>query len=124
VSRRRSFAKSAKWRDDLLGPNLALGLFLDLLSDKRAIQYFAYPDWKFDRLRKEYSDGRYESGTDIADDVLGWAEDAARRCCQENCGWRLRSRPHGVRGKRQLITAAWSWWTLFGDGLRCGRAGS
>ena len=29
--------------------------------DKRAIQYFAYPDWKFDRLRKEYPDGRYES---------------------------------------------------------------
>ena len=36
--------------------------------DKRAIQYFAYPDWKFDRLRKEYPDGRYESGADIADD--------------------------------------------------------
>jgi hypothetical protein len=35
--------------------------------DKRAIQYFAYPDWKFDRLRKEYPDGRYESGADIAD---------------------------------------------------------
>src|SRR5258705_12685168 len=36
--------------------------------DKRAIQYFAYPDWKFDRLRKEYPDGRYESGADIAED--------------------------------------------------------
>ena len=36
--------------------------------DQRAIQYFAYPDWKFDRLRKEYPDGRYESGADIADD--------------------------------------------------------
>jgi len=36
--------------------------------DKRAIQYFAYPHWKFDRLRKEYPDGRYESGADIADD--------------------------------------------------------
>jgi hypothetical protein len=36
--------------------------------DKRAIQYFAYPNWKFDRLRKEYPDGRYESGADIADD--------------------------------------------------------
>ena len=36
--------------------------------DKRAIQYFVYPDWKFDRLRKEYPDGRYESGADIADD--------------------------------------------------------
>jgi hypothetical protein len=36
--------------------------------DRRAIQYFAYPDWKFDRLRKEYPDGHYESGADIADD--------------------------------------------------------
>ena len=36
--------------------------------DKRAIQYFAYPDWKFDRLRKEYPDGRYEAGADIAGD--------------------------------------------------------
>ena len=36
--------------------------------DKRAIQYFAYPDWKFDRLRKEFPDGHYESGADIADD--------------------------------------------------------
>jgi hypothetical protein len=35
--------------------------------DKRAVQYFAYPDWKFDRLRKEYPDGRYESGANIAD---------------------------------------------------------
>jgi hypothetical protein len=36
--------------------------------EKHAIQYFAYPNWKFDRLRKEYPDGRYEAGADIADD--------------------------------------------------------
>jgi hypothetical protein len=36
--------------------------------DKRAIQYYAYPDWKFDRLRKEYPDGRFESGADITAD--------------------------------------------------------
>jgi hypothetical protein len=35
--------------------------------DKRAIQYFAYPDWKFDRLRSEEPDGPYEAGLDIAD---------------------------------------------------------
>jgi hypothetical protein len=35
--------------------------------DKRAIQYFSYPNWKFDRLRKEFPDGRYESGADIID---------------------------------------------------------
>jgi hypothetical protein len=33
--------------------------------DKRAIQYFAYPDWKFDRLREEYPDGRYEAAANI-----------------------------------------------------------
>ncbi|MEO2213072.1 hypothetical protein ABGV40_19700 [Paenibacillus amylolyticus] len=33
--------------------------------DKRALQYFAYPDWKFNRLREEYPDGRFEAGADI-----------------------------------------------------------
>ena len=36
--------------------------------DKRAVQYFGYPDWKFDRLREQYPDGHYESGADIAED--------------------------------------------------------
>jgi hypothetical protein len=31
----------------------------------RAVQYFAYPDWPFDRLREAYPDGRYESTADI-----------------------------------------------------------
>jgi hypothetical protein len=33
--------------------------------DKRAVQYFAYPDWRFERLRQEYPDGRFEAGADI-----------------------------------------------------------
>jgi Domain of Unknown Function (DUF1080) len=33
--------------------------------EHRAIQYFAYPDWPFDRLRAERPDGPYESGADI-----------------------------------------------------------
>jgi hypothetical protein len=33
--------------------------------DRRAIQYFAYPDWPFDRLRDAYPDGRYEAGLAI-----------------------------------------------------------
>lgn len=33
--------------------------------DKRAVQYFAYPDWRFDRLREVYPDGRYEAGANI-----------------------------------------------------------
>jgi hypothetical protein len=33
--------------------------------NKRALQYFAYPDWRFERLREEYPDGRYEAGADI-----------------------------------------------------------
>lgn len=36
--------------------------------DRRAIQYFAYPDWKFDRLREAFADGRYEAGADVAPD--------------------------------------------------------
>ena len=36
--------------------------------DQRAIQYFAYPDWPFDRLRTEYPDGRYEAPADIGPD--------------------------------------------------------
>ena len=36
--------------------------------DQRAIQYFCYPEWKFDRLREEYPDGDYEAGADIGPD--------------------------------------------------------
>lgn len=35
--------------------------------DRRAVQYYAYPDWKFDRLRADYPDGRFEAGADIRD---------------------------------------------------------
>jgi hypothetical protein len=34
----------------------------------RAVQYFAYPEWRYQRLRDEYPDGRYESGADIKPD--------------------------------------------------------
>jgi hypothetical protein len=34
--------------------------------DKRAVQYFAYPDWRYERLRDTYPDGRYEAAADIA----------------------------------------------------------
>ena len=34
--------------------------------DRRAIQYFAFPDWKFDRLRNEEPDGGFEAGANIA----------------------------------------------------------
>lgn len=35
---------------------------------QRAVQYFAYPEWNFERLREEYPDGRYESGAHIGPD--------------------------------------------------------
>lgn len=35
----------------------------------RAVQYFVYPEWKFDRLREEYPDGPFEAGADIKPDV-------------------------------------------------------
>jgi len=34
---------------------------------RRAVQYVAYPDWTFDRLRRE-TPGRYEAGADIGPD--------------------------------------------------------
>lgn len=34
--------------------------------DQRAIQYFCYPEWKFDRLREEYPEGDFEAGAHIA----------------------------------------------------------
>ena len=36
----------------------------DLVRRQHTVQYFAYPDWKFDRLRRE-TPGRYEAGADI-----------------------------------------------------------
>jgi hypothetical protein len=33
--------------------------------DKRAVQYFAYPDWRYERLRETHPDGRYEAAADI-----------------------------------------------------------
>jgi hypothetical protein len=35
---------------------------------QRAVQYFAYPEWNFERLREEYPDGHYESSADIGPD--------------------------------------------------------
>ncbi|SEI93974.1 protein of unknown function [Arthrobacter sp. yr096] len=34
----------------------------------RGLQYFAYPEWDFERLREEYPDGRYEAKADIGPD--------------------------------------------------------
>lgn len=33
--------------------------------DSRGVQYYAYPDWKFDRLREEEPNGGFEAGADI-----------------------------------------------------------
>jgi hypothetical protein len=37
----------------------------DEVRGQRAVQYFAYPDWPFDRLREERRDEGFESGADI-----------------------------------------------------------
>lgn len=34
--------------------------------DKRAVQWFAFPDWPFSRLRRAFPDGPYETGADVA----------------------------------------------------------
>jgi hypothetical protein len=36
--------------------------------DARAVQYYSYPDWKFDRLRAEEPSNSFEAGADIAPD--------------------------------------------------------
>lgn len=36
--------------------------------DRRAVQHFTYPDWRFDRLRDAFPDGRFEAGADIGPD--------------------------------------------------------
>ena len=33
--------------------------------DRRAVQYFAFPGWPFDRLREAYPDGRFEAPADL-----------------------------------------------------------
>ena len=35
---------------------------------RRAVQYFAYPEWKYQRLREEYPEGTFEAGADIRPD--------------------------------------------------------
>ncbi|HZA30249.1 MAG TPA: hypothetical protein VE462_01860 [Propionibacteriaceae bacterium] len=47
-----------------------------MASDQRAIQYFGYPEWKFDRLREEYPDGRYEVGANIGPDAWSDIDDS------------------------------------------------
>jgi hypothetical protein len=32
---------------------------------QRAVQYFAYPDWRYEHLREQYPDGRFECAADI-----------------------------------------------------------
>lgn len=34
----------------------------------RAVQYFAFPEWRYQRLRDEYPDGRYECAAEIKPD--------------------------------------------------------
>jgi hypothetical protein len=33
--------------------------------DRRAVQYFSYPSWRYERLRETYPDGRHEAAADI-----------------------------------------------------------
>ncbi|GAB2586418.1 hypothetical protein GCM10009593_26830 [Microlunatus antarcticus] len=37
--------------------------------NRRAVQYFSYPDWPFDRLREAYPDGRFEAPADLLPDI-------------------------------------------------------
>jgi hypothetical protein len=84
--------------------------------DQRAIQYFAYPNWKFDRLREQYPDGGLRSGRGHRPRRMDHAQARHRRRpagrdCQRNRnpgiernqgGTRRRSR-RPVRQHRQRI---------------------
>lgn len=52
-----------------LRPLNGVGLNPPPPRDRRAAQYFAYPDWRFARLRENYPDGRFEAAADIAPDT-------------------------------------------------------
>ncbi|MGK9147747.1 DUF1080 domain-containing protein [Plantibacter flavus] len=51
-----------------LRPTNGIRTGVDEPRRSRGLQYFAYPDWPFDRLRTERPDGGYESAADIAPD--------------------------------------------------------
>ena len=46
-------------------PYNGLSVVPDEVRRQRAVQYFAYPGWPFDRLRRERPDDGFESGADI-----------------------------------------------------------
>jgi hypothetical protein len=46
-------------------PYNGLSIAPDDVRGRRAVQYFAYPDWPFDRLRAERAEEGFESGADI-----------------------------------------------------------
>jgi hypothetical protein len=52
-----------------LRPLNGIGLNPPVPRDRRAVQYFAYPDWRFEKLREDYPDGRFEAAADIAPDI-------------------------------------------------------
>jgi hypothetical protein len=52
-----------------LRPLNGIGLNPPPPRDRRAAQYFAFPDWRFERLRENYPDDRFEAAADIAPDT-------------------------------------------------------
>lgn len=69
----RGFAGIAFGIDDALGtfecayirPLNGIGLLPPPPRDRRAVQYFAYPEWPFDVLRERWPDGPHESPADV-----------------------------------------------------------
>ena len=49
--------------------------------DRRAIQYFAYPEWPYNLLREVYPDGRYEAAANIGPDSSAPRRRAHRSHC-------------------------------------------
>ena len=75
--------------------------------DKRAVQYFVYPDWKFNRLRKEYPDGHYRAGptSPTTNGSRCGSMSTARACACRSMG-RRNSRSRTPRERRWPVASA------------------
>ncbi len=54
-----------KFESVYVRPTNGRGLNPPAPRNERAIQYFSYPEWSFERLRNEHPDGGFEAGADI-----------------------------------------------------------
>jgi hypothetical protein len=75
--------------------------------DKRAVQYFAYPDWKFDRLRKGIRTDTTRAGpTSPTTNGLRCGSISTARACARRSTGRMNSRSPTPRARRWPVASA------------------